>query len=244
MALKRKRSSPTLSSPFSDTTTISSDASSPSGLPFFYTQSKPTEPLYQKPTWSFPTYDSDSSYSAPARHLNSRTRKRHRDDRPDEESVFGSFQPSCIAWLGAAHMGAFADVCMRAASTLSRLYEAQRSLPKLEPVPTAPCRMMAVEEEPVQKSTLHSFWKIEGAAPMPTTTTHMAIDSGGSSATSLEMRCEDCDGTLRRDDVMDLDDGFVELETSCVSCRRHVCDACAVLGNERVCLACVSRSGR
>ncbi|KAF2486678.1 hypothetical protein BDY17DRAFT_291926 [Neohortaea acidophila] len=216
MALKRKRSSATLSSPFSDTTTISSDASSPGGLPFFYTQSKPTEPLYQKPTWSFPTYDSDSSYSAPSRHLNSRTRKRHRDDRPDEESVF--------------------------ASTLSRLYEAQRSLPKHEPAPSAPSRMV-VDEEPVQRSTLHSFWKIEGAAPVPPTT-HMAIDSGGSAPINPEMRCEDCDGTLRRDDVMDLDDGIVELETSCVSCRRHVCDACAVLGNERVCLACVSRSGR
>lgn len=82
MGLKRKRSSPAFSSPLSD----SSDATtSSSPLPFFYTQSKPVEPLYQKPTWSFPTYDEGMN----SQYLNSRTRKRHRDNRPDEEIIHG-----------------------------------------------------------------------------------------------------------------------------------------------------------
>ena len=97
MALKRKRSSPTFgSSPF---TTFTNTTTETSPLPFFYTQSKPIEALYSKPTWSFPTYSDDDShtqYSDPvetkpsSRDLNSRTRKRHRDDRPDEESVYGA----------------------------------------------------------------------------------------------------------------------------------------------------------
>ncbi|KAK3678662.1 hypothetical protein LTR37_021462 [Vermiconidia calcicola] len=80
MALKRKRSSPNFSSPLSSASDASTQSSSP--LSFVYAQSKPIESLYQKSTWSFPTYDSSERS-----HLNSRTRKRHRDDRPDDESI-------------------------------------------------------------------------------------------------------------------------------------------------------------
>ncbi|KAK6433739.1 hypothetical protein LTR95_010081 [Oleoguttula sp. CCFEE 5521] len=79
MAIKRRRSSPVLLSPSPDTSTASS-GSSP--IASFYTHSKPVAALYAKPTWSWPTYSDEP------RHLPSRTRKRHRDDRPDEEDVY------------------------------------------------------------------------------------------------------------------------------------------------------------
>lgn len=89
MALKRKRSTPSFisTSPLS-TSSSTSTLTNPDGqLPCMYAQSKPVESLYQKPTWSFPTYESDEPSSV--HHLGSRTRKRHRDDRPDESSVHG-----------------------------------------------------------------------------------------------------------------------------------------------------------
>lgn len=97
MALKRKRSYPTINSPFSDAFS-SGGFSSPTSLPFFFAQTKPTEPYYEKPTWSFPTYESDdrSSSRVSAYQMNSRTQKRHRDDRPDEEAIFGTFQTACV----------------------------------------------------------------------------------------------------------------------------------------------------
>lgn len=89
MALKRKRSTPSFasSSPLSYTSTTTQTASP---LPWFYAQSKPVEAIYHKPTWSFPTYESEESTSS--HHLGSRTRKRHRDDRPDEKRVHGMFR--------------------------------------------------------------------------------------------------------------------------------------------------------
>lgn len=80
MALKRKRSSPAFSSPCSDSSDRSTNA-----MPFFYAHSKPVEALHYKPTWSWPTYDDQPSNQ----YLNSRTRKRHRDNRPDEDQIHG-----------------------------------------------------------------------------------------------------------------------------------------------------------
>ena len=236
MALKRKRSTPTFSSPASV-----DSSSTTNGLPFFYAQSKPTpsEALYQKPTWSFPTYS--SAPSSPETHhssdlstrLDSRTKKRHRDNRPDEQSIYGA---SC--WIGAViQMSTLADVCRCAASTISRLYEAQRLHPRAEPLP--PSQPQATTIEPAQKSTLHSFWNIS-SSPQPPATVPMAVDPSPNFVSNLDTRCEDCDGSLKQEDAMDLDDGTVEQETACHSCRRHVCDRCAVLGNARVCLACAT----
>ena len=238
MALKRKRSSPTFSSPVSDTSNSDSAlTSSPGALPFFYAQSKPTEPLYHKPSWSFPTYQEDNSHNVVSRHLNSRTRKRHRDNRPDEERIYGV---SC--WLGAVlDMSTLADVCRCAASTISRLYEAQRQQPRAEPVPSQPMTNATIlkTDAPVQRSTLHSFWSI-GAQPPERTLVPMAIDTGPNLVENA-IRCEDCHASLWHEDAMELDDGVVEQETACHICRRRICDGCAVLGNERICLPCASR---
>ena len=242
MALKRKRSTPNFSSPFSDNTSSDSGRSS-SPLPFFYAQSKPIEPLYQKATWSFPTYSSSDNYEhdhRPTRHLlNSRTRKRHRDNRPDELSIHGASKS--LQWIGAVIcMSTLADVCRCAASTISRLYEAQRQHPNAEPMPSQTnAASLKSEHATNQRSTLHSFWNI-GSAPTPVPLP-VAFDSGPRSMISSDMRCEDCDGALRQDDAMELDDGAVEQESECYMCRRRVCDRCAVLGHERTCLGCASR---
>jgi len=88
-----------------------------------------------------------------------------------------------------------------------------------------------------QRSTLHSFWRIESA---PAVGQAMQVDGDRSTNMDMGMRCEDCDRALRHDDAMDVDEGLLEQETACAMCRRHVCDTCAVLGNERICLGCAS----
>ncbi|KAF2723948.1 hypothetical protein K431DRAFT_282642 [Polychaeton citri CBS 116435] len=233
MALKRKRSSPSFSPPHSNSS--SSDASSTtSSMPRWYHQSKPVDSLRQKPTWSFPTYeDSDPSShlnATPSSHLGSRTRKRHRDDRPEEAAVY--------------------------ASTLNRLYEAQRKhLDAQAPVshPPPPSSNSAMQQQhqyshvtspsSQQRSTLHSFWQLPASQPIAKSKGHdvMQIDSVMGSASSLESRCEGCDGALKGEDSMDVDDRVLDVDTQCQGCGRHVCDSCSITAEQRVCLGCASR---
>jgi len=82
MALKRKRSLTTFS-PKSDSSASSvftHESSSPTGIPFFYTQTKPTSSSQSADAWK----TSDRIIS---NNINSRTMKRHRDNRPDEDQV-------------------------------------------------------------------------------------------------------------------------------------------------------------
>lgn len=234
MALKRKRSSPFLSSPLSDLSTATTAPSDSAAIPNFYQQQKPTPvllPLEHKSAWSWPTYDDTPS----THHLNSRTRKRHRDDRPAEQQIYGA---SC--WLGAViQMSALADICRGAASTIQRLYDAQRKHPEASPTPSHPHLSAAVPQQiQPQRSTLHSFWQLPPGSTItaPPLQVSNAQQLGGETA----MRCEDCDQDLHSDDAMEIDGGFLEHETACVFCRRAVCDRCAVRGDERVCLSCVS----
>ena len=248
MALKRKRSTATFtsSSAFPSPSTSSDSTTS---LPFFYNQSKAIDPplTHAKPTWSFPTYDSSDGHDSNepsnlSSHLNSRTRKRHRDDRPSEQSIYGVSR--CLST--GFYMTTLADVCCVAASTISRLYEAQRQHPHAEPILSQPISAMPMAGVAAsgiigakQKSNLHSFWRIR-SEPVASSMA-MEVDSVTSSTESL-MRCEDCDGSIRRDDdTMDLDDGASDQGSACAICRRHVCDRCAVLGNERICLGCTNR---
>ncbi|KAI7174161.1 hypothetical protein KC343_g15811 [Hortaea werneckii] len=238
MALKRKRSTPFISSPVSDiSTTTTSSSDETSAIPFFYQQQKPISPLplqRQKPTWSWPTYDDTPSTQL----LNSRTRKRHRDDRPDEHQIHGT---SC--WLGTMiHMSTLADACRVAASTIQRLYDAQRKHPEASPMPShqslpAITQQQQPQSQP-QSSTLHSFWRLP-----PTLTCSsqlMQIERAGQPPTSESLQCEDCDGSLMPADAMDIDEALTEQESMCAMCRRRVCDGCAVLGDERICLGCAN----
>ncbi|KAK0906958.1 hypothetical protein LTR91_015432 [Friedmanniomyces endolithicus] len=185
MALKRKRSSISFSSP---ATVFSTSTDFPfTAIPSYYPQQKPTPAFYEKQTWAFPTYDDGPS----AQHLNSRTRKRHRDDRPDEQKVH--------------------------ASTISRLYEAQRKHKDAEPVPSSQSIVPAPAHERPQKSTLHAFWSLPSA---PARTDDMQVDSGSDRASDQESRCEDCERPLREEDAMEVDDVVLERDTACTMCRR------------------------
>ncbi|KAI7220218.1 hypothetical protein KC333_g2475 [Hortaea werneckii] len=215
MALKRKRSTPFISSPVSDiSTTTTGSTDETAAIPFFYQQQKPISPLplhRQKPTWSWPTYDDTPSTQL----LNSRTRKRHRDDRPDEQQIH--------------------------ASTIQRLYDAQRKHPEASPIPSHQSITAIMHQQPQsqpQTSTLHSFWRLP-----PTSTCvsqPMQIETASQPPTSELLQCEDCDRSLRTADAMDIDESIMEQESMCTMCRRHVCDGCAVLGDERICLGCAN----
>ncbi|KAK0281632.1 hypothetical protein LTR91_003857 [Friedmanniomyces endolithicus] len=228
MALKRKRSSISFSSlatVFSTSTDFPSTA-----IPSYYPQQKPTPAFYEKQTWAFPTYDDGPS----AQHLNSRTRKRHRDDRPDEQQVHGV---SC--WLGAViQMSMLADACRAAASTINRLYDAQRKHLDAEPVLSSQSVPPAAAHEKPQKSTLHAFWSLPSP---PARTDGMQLDSGSDRASDQESslsRCEDCERPLREEDAMEVDDVVLEQDTACAMCRRRVCGLCSIAGAERLCLSC------
>ncbi|RMY23982.1 hypothetical protein D0867_01682 [Hortaea werneckii] len=215
MAVKRKRSTPFISSPVSDiSTTTTSSSDETAAIPFFYQQQKPISPLplqQQKPTWSWPTYDDTPSTQL----LNSRTRKRHRDDRPDEQRIH--------------------------ASTIQRLYDAQRKQPEASPIPSHQSITAIVHQQPQsqpQSSTLHTFWRLP-----PTSTCvsqPMQIEAASQPPTNELLQCEDCDRSLRTADAMDIDESTTEQESMCAMCRRHVCDGCAVLGDERICLGCAN----
>jgi len=228
MTLKRKRSSPSFSS--HSTTNSEDSAMDTSDIPCFYQQNKPVDAFAQKSTWSFPMYNNDSCEP----HLDSRTRKRHRDNRPEEQEVYGVSR-----WVGAMmNMSSLADVCCYAASTIQRLYDAQRNHPDAAPIPSV--QSLATPFAPAQKSTLHSFWSIN-QAPAVSEPTQMQLDVEMASSVRATLNCEDCDRSLRYNDALDVDEDLVRQEMACGICQRHVCDICAVLGYERLCLACASK---
>ena len=238
MLLKRKRSANILSSP----TTTSSDSSS---VQAFYPHSKPagtTSPFDP------PSKPLSFDCKTPS-HLNIRTRKRHRDNRPEASAVHGvsSSSPSCntaaSCWLGAViNMSALADVSRVAASTIQRLYQAQQQQQQHDQQSQ---QHLHQQQEPPQhehqqpllapqKSTLHAFWHIsQPPAPLPLSQT-TTLTTGPSPTP----RCEDCDGSLQSEDAMEVDDGSSAEDKACGSCRRPVCDDCAVFGRERVCAGC------
>lgn len=234
MLHKRKRSSTTiLSSPTSDL------AGSSSTVQSFYPHTKPILSPFHPPAKPS-SFDPDTPS-----HLNARTRKRHRDNRPDAESVHGTAPPP--PWLGAViQMRALADVCRIAASTIQRLYQAQRENAAAEPG-VAPGQQQQQQQQQhhhqeqyqgeqlqpapqPQKSTLHSFWRIEQPVPIMVPQTQRV-------SVVQEPRCEDCDGALKDLEAMDVDEDSAE-DKACGSCRRPVCNSCAVYGRERVCAGC------
>ncbi|QIW97545.1 hypothetical protein AMS68_003063 [Peltaster fructicola] len=115
------------------------------------------------------------------------------------------------------------------AYTIGRLFNAQRERPNAEPQP--PPLVVQPQGKTTQKTSLHSFWSI----PQPLPARHTPEPSYVTG--QYDQRCEDCDGRLKQEDAMDVDDAG-EVSTSCHSCLRNVCDTCAVQGDQRVCLSC------
>ncbi|KAF1824495.1 uncharacterized protein K489DRAFT_316840 [Dissoconium aciculare CBS 342.82] len=204
MALKRKRSSITSSSSASSSDAGSTCYSAPSPLSsIFYAQSKPSNIPYSKND-SF--HGGNEEYSSSC-HLNSRTRKRYRDNRPDEQAIF--------------------------ATTISKLYDAQRRLPDATSIPSPQVQMTPEPSQPTQRSTLHSFWKVNTPMCAPPSILGEPLGVPGTS-------CEDCDVPLRDEGAMDLDESVMANELACRYCSRMVCNGCALVRESRSCLSCAT----
>ncbi|CAI9626296.1 unnamed protein product [Alternaria burnsii] len=153
-----------------------------------------------------------------------RTRKRVRDNRPDERAIHEN--------------------------TLNMLFAAQRNYPDASPIPSHPLPMhqqpISIPSKP-QKSTLHSFWK---ELPAPPVQPIFSMPVQQEQTSSQLPRCEDCDTPLQSGgDSMDVDmdmdmGGAVEHSPfACNDCGRNVCGTCAVVSSTRHCLQCAT-SGR
>ena len=229
MLLKRKRSSPTISSPASDTTTSSTD---PTGqVSFFFSHSKPKQVLFGKTNEPWQPCDDGSLWI-------SRTRKRHRDNRPDEQMVFGRFDPSFPNVFSVAD-----NLLCSPDSTIARLFDAQRQRPQAEPLTPRPL-LDSITTQSTQKSTLHSFWRMPDREPMRNALIPTDARLPSPLAPGAAGECQDCNGFLSCGDGMDLDDETQESQTACASCRRCICDCCAVRGTARLCLGCAGRRWR
>src|SRR4051794_26608390 len=97
---------------------------------------------------------------------------------------------------------------------MHKLFDAQRKHPHAEPIMSEP--QPAPSQQPhstsIQKSTLHSFWKIPAPAVQPPSI-HITQHQVSQQAWNAP-RCEDCDAPLHTEaDGMDIDmelDGRVE----------------------------------
>lgn len=154
-----------------------------------------------------------------------RTRKRFRDNRPDERSIHEN--------------------------TLNKLFAAQHTIPSASPIPTdtLPTTQSSCPVIQQQKSTLHSFWKQLPAQPVRPLI--FPIQPRQPQALPQLPQCDDCDAPLIGDaDGMDMDmdmdmGGAVESSPfACCDCGKKVCGTCAVAANRRMCLGCATRGGK
>lgn len=198
-----------------------------------------------------------NAHSSIDNHLNSRTRKRLRDSRPDEETIHQN--------------------------TLSRLYAAQQRHEQrseqpdhgtpFTPSPT-PSRASLARAESTTSTTssrtqqkekaqasLHTFF---GGGHSGSTVYIPSQDPRASTPTATSTppaipQCEDCsaplllpsppneNSTVGDSEMMDID-AEIDLGTSsddgsaysCANCSKRVCDTCAVRGDRRVCLECAN----
>lgn len=196
--------------------------------------------------------------------MGSRTRKRFRDNRPDERVIHGMY-PIYTSQRLESYLSNNCTI----ENTISKLFQAQRLHPHASPIPTNPPQPQQQIQTPqhfqqapaVQKSTLHSFWKITAPAP-PVQPPSQTLNPHHSVAPStyIPPHCEDCDAPLHPDSsssasamAMDIDSGGAVTagtcseennEFACGDCGRWICGTCAVVGDRRVCLGCIGFGGR
>jgi hypothetical protein len=182
--------------------------------------------------------------------LASRTRKRHRDNRPDEETVHRTFYNPPATSRSVFSSRARFGVCLYAdklgaGSTIARLFDAQRDVTMRYDgseaavsvtVPSPP----ASRPEPMLQTTLHSFWNIS----QPEESMVMMTGNGPAfppAGSADEPRCRECEGQIVPPGLAD--DGvrlqFMLGDCTCRGCSRVVCDLCAVgVAETRLCLQC------
>ncbi|KAF2009329.1 hypothetical protein BU24DRAFT_428866 [Aaosphaeria arxii CBS 175.79] len=234
MGFKRKRStlddSPLSMSSFASLNTP--EAQSPTPIPHALHSIMDIDPQSQPYTDPAARFGPVKDWFAHAQRvkasdLGCRTRKRFRDNRPDERTIHEI--------------------------TMNKLFCAQRNLPNASPIPSLP-QYPGVETQsvPVQKSTLHSFWKISAPPVQPTQSPPVHVQQHHEATLQAwdTPRCEDCDSVLQAADGMsvdiDMDSDAHGCQFACNECGRKICASCAVVSNHRHCLQCATagREGR
>ncbi|QUC17352.1 uncharacterized protein UV8b_01593 [Ustilaginoidea virens] len=195
MTLKRKRSEPELcSSP-------SSVLSSPPSL-----GGRPVPP--------------HAFFNMPPAHLNSRTFKRSRDNRPPEEQVHQHTLDLLYSAQQRHHQHTRRD--------------ARAPSPSPSPLPLPPDRARAHPHAPSRQGSLHSFWDI-ASSPAAGPSCLLAERSGPCLPCLVApASCEDCGAGL---------DGAEPESLPCGACGKCVCFSCSVsdLGERKRCLQCAGR---
>ncbi|KAH7402878.1 hypothetical protein BKA66DRAFT_507732 [Pyrenochaeta sp. MPI-SDFR-AT-0127] len=219
MGFKRKRSmddSPLSISSFGAVSTP--DAQSPTPFPQHFDGAMDIDTASRSNAWDF-----TSASRVKSSDWGNRTRKRFRDNRPDERAIHEN--------------------------TLNKLFAAQRNQPQASPIPSDPVPFQepALVTSKPQKSTLHSFWKQLPAPPVQPIFVSTPVHH---QEASNAPRCEDCDtplqsGTDSMDVDIDMDMGGAVVGDSfaCNDCGKNVCGTCAVVSTRRHCLQCAT-SGR
>ncbi|KAF2641681.1 hypothetical protein P280DRAFT_468239 [Massarina eburnea CBS 473.64] len=236
MGHKRKRS--TSISPFSTTSSIFSSSTpetqSPATFPIHDSAMAIDAPFQRVNAWDFSSVGRvKSSYGGSSGDWGLRTKKRIRNNRPDE--------------------------CIIHENTIQKLFTAQRQNPHASPIPSdtlpSPHQPTPIFEKP-QKSTLHTFWKLPAPpvqAPSPLFQHARQQQQPPPPPPPHLPHCEDCDAPLHAytdgmdmgmgmDTDMDID-GPMEGSSACQDCGRNVCGACAVVARARLCLGCATSKG-
>lgn len=155
-------------------------------------------------------------------YMNLRTRKRIRDNRPDEQTI----HQSTLAKL-------FNAQCQ---PDIAKIHDKDISV-----VPEIDSRPYSTPHPERAQQSLHSFFAIrQKQAPVMNATIQLPESDTSS--------CEDCGNRLLQNQdclVMDTMDYGMDAddEYACANCRRRVCDICAVRGNCRICLECAMPGG-
>ncbi|KHN95966.1 uncharacterized protein MAM_06071 [Metarhizium album ARSEF 1941] len=194
MTLKRKRSDSELCSSPSSSSSSSSIFSSP-------------------PSNSTRDVDPHLFHDLPTAHLNSRTYKRFRDNRPSEEVVHQH--------------------------TLNLLYSAQQQhAPTAQVAGRHPSPQTGPAPQERRQQSLHRFWSISSA---PTPVIESTVQQPALAPSSCE-DCDAGLGTSGNSHYVDADDATAR-NSACGACGRHVCFSCSVsnLGEEKRCLRCAGR---
>lgn len=165
-----------------------------------------------------------------------RTRKRVRDNRPDEHAIHGTETP--LRQLTQQPPDNHPE------NTMHKLFLAQRQNAHASPIhsePQPPTQPAITVSKP-QKSTLHSFWNI--SAP-PVQAPVFSYQATQHQHNAQGPRCDDCDSQLKAEEGdMDMDIDMNGSEGAwawaCHNCGRNVCGRCAVVSDARLCLSCAT----
>ncbi|THW24096.1 hypothetical protein D6D24_00203 [Aureobasidium pullulans] len=140
MSTKRKRSGSLFVAPTIDASPAPF-FSSPVRLPEFFVQNKTLGPQSSPFSWKQQS-SPNTSQDEGQQQLNSRTRKRYRDGRPEEAEIH--------------------------ASTVEKLFSAQKAHPHASPMLSqSDLQPQFQPQDTPQRSTLHSFWHLPQPSQLP-----------------------------------------------------------------------------